>query len=191
MEISSNNMKSPSPQCYMIFLGMAMNSDTINLSDISLFRDIVNELDLMTDFDLLNLSCLRTFEFRTSLGTSVFAYNQIQGGFNRTFATAMESQKRTLSPVDTWSDTWHHFWLVFVLMLRPVSPVSELPSLLLLSFSFWWFYVLLYITVLETSFWYSHVSQCTVTFAQKSRNHKALIYIASQDSVHIGSEKYR
>ena len=46
--ISSNIMKSHSPKCYMTFWDMIICSDTLHWSDISLNRDFISELDLIT-----------------------------------------------------------------------------------------------------------------------------------------------
>ena len=54
MGISSNIMKSPSPKCYMTFLDMAIYSDTLNWSDITPICEPITELELITDFDLIN-----------------------------------------------------------------------------------------------------------------------------------------
>ena len=117
--ILSNNMRSPSPECYTTFWMMTIYSDTLHWSGITpivlpyyrsgphyriwLFSKLqevsiehlqrarhanrgrlllrtpglVPQWDLQVfvcwDQSLLKLSCFRTFEFRTSLGTSVFA----------------------------------------------------------------------------------------------------------------------
>ena len=52
--ISSNNMKFPSPKSDPLFLSMTIYSDTLDWSYISLTQDPVTEVDLITDFDLLN-----------------------------------------------------------------------------------------------------------------------------------------
>ena len=61
--ISSNIMKSPSPKCYMTFWDMVIYSDTLNWSDITPIFEPITELDLITNFDLIN---------------------KFSGGFNRT-----------------------------------------------------------------------------------------------------------
>ena len=48
MGVSSNIMKSPSPECYMKFWDLIIYSETLHWSDISLNRDLVTELDLNT-----------------------------------------------------------------------------------------------------------------------------------------------
>ena len=48
---SSNNMKYFSRRNFMIFWGMTISSDSIHWYDISLSRDIITKLDLITDFD--------------------------------------------------------------------------------------------------------------------------------------------
>ena len=53
MGISSSNMKSPSPKCSMTLLDMTIHSDTLHWSEISLNRDLITELCLITDFDLI------------------------------------------------------------------------------------------------------------------------------------------
>ena len=51
--ISSNIIKPPSPKCYMSFWDMTIYSDILHWSDISWNRNLVNKLDLITDFDIL------------------------------------------------------------------------------------------------------------------------------------------
>ena len=55
MGITSNIMKSPSPNCYMTFWDMIIYIDTFHWSDISPNRDLVTELDLITVFDVITL----------------------------------------------------------------------------------------------------------------------------------------
>ena len=55
MGISSNIMKYPSPKCYMIFLDMIIYNDTLHWSDISLNRDLLNKLDIITVFGVITL----------------------------------------------------------------------------------------------------------------------------------------
>ena len=57
MEISSNIMKSSFPKCYMTFWDMVIYNDTLYWSDISLSRDLVDELDLIksTVFGVITL----------------------------------------------------------------------------------------------------------------------------------------
>ena len=59
MEISSINMKSPSPKFKMTFWGMAIYSDTLHWSDISLTHDLVIELDINADFNLIACTIFR------------------------------------------------------------------------------------------------------------------------------------
>ena len=54
MGISSNIIKSPSPKCYMTFWKMTIYSDTLNWSDITPICVLITEMDLITDFDLIN-----------------------------------------------------------------------------------------------------------------------------------------
>ena len=81
MGISSNIMKSPSPKCYMTFWDMTIYNDTLIRSDITPICEFITELDLNTDFDLIN-------EFWR---------------FPWSIATGAASQQRTLTPPDTWS----------------------------------------------------------------------------------------
>ena len=97
--ISSNNMKSSSPKCYMKFLDMTLYSDIFHKLDISLNCDLVTELDLITDFDLI------TKFWEVSINH---------------FATGGASQYRKLTPVDTWSSPI--LGPAFVLILRQFSP---------------------------------------------------------------------
>ena len=52
--ISSNNIKSLSPKCYMTIWDMTVYSDTLHWSDITPICDLITELDLITDFDLIS-----------------------------------------------------------------------------------------------------------------------------------------
>ena len=51
--ILSNNMKSPSPECYTTFWMMTIYSDTLYWSGITQIFDPITDLDLITEFDLL------------------------------------------------------------------------------------------------------------------------------------------
>ena len=53
MGISSNIMKSPSPECYMTFWDMAICDDTLSWSDITPICELITELDFNTDFGLI------------------------------------------------------------------------------------------------------------------------------------------
>ena len=53
--ISSNILKSLSPKCYMAFWDMIIYIDTLHWSDISLNRDLVTELHLITVLDAITL----------------------------------------------------------------------------------------------------------------------------------------
>ena len=53
MGISSNIMKSPSPNCYMTFWDMVIYSDNLNWSDITPIFEPITELDVITNFDLI------------------------------------------------------------------------------------------------------------------------------------------
>ena len=53
MGISSNIMKSPSPECYMTLWDMTIYNDTLNWSDFTPIFELINELDFITDFDLI------------------------------------------------------------------------------------------------------------------------------------------
>ena len=53
MGISSNIMKSPSPNCYMTIWDMVIYSDTLNWSNITPILEPITELDLITNFDLI------------------------------------------------------------------------------------------------------------------------------------------
>ena len=55
MGISSSNMKSPSPKCYITFWDMIIYSNNLHWSDISLNCDIVTKLDANTIFDVITL----------------------------------------------------------------------------------------------------------------------------------------
>ena len=118
--ILSNNMRSPSPECYTTFWMMSIYSDTLHWSGITPIFDHISDLDLITEF---------------------------ASGFHRTFATGAACQQRTLTPPDIWS--FPTLGLASVLMLRPISPelvlcpdfwVSNIPRylfLLLKKFHFW------------------------------------------------------
>ena len=54
MGISSNNMQSPSPKCYMTFWDITIYNDTLNWSDITQVCDLITELGFITDFDLIS-----------------------------------------------------------------------------------------------------------------------------------------
>ena len=101
--ILSNNMRSPSPECYTTFWIMAIYSGTLHWSGITPIVDPITDLDLITEFDLLPNNII----------------NLITRGFQGTFATGA-CQQRTLTPPDTWSCPT--FGLARVLMLRPISP---------------------------------------------------------------------
>ena len=51
--ILSNNMRSPSPECYTTFWMMTVYSDTLHWSGITLIFDPIIDLDLITEFDFL------------------------------------------------------------------------------------------------------------------------------------------
>ena len=51
MWISSNIMKSPYPKCNMTFWDMIIYSDNLHSSAILLNRDLVTELNIITDLD--------------------------------------------------------------------------------------------------------------------------------------------
>ena len=53
MGISSNIMKSPSPECYKTFWDMTIYTDTLSWSDITLICELITDLDFITDFDLI------------------------------------------------------------------------------------------------------------------------------------------
>ena len=53
MGISPNIMKFPSPKCYMTFWDMTIYNDTLNWSGITPIRELITELDFITDFTLL------------------------------------------------------------------------------------------------------------------------------------------
>ena len=57
MGVSSNIMKSPSPESYMTLWEMTIYSDILNWSDIQLNRDLVTELELITDCDSRRAIC--------------------------------------------------------------------------------------------------------------------------------------
>ena len=50
--IISNNMTSPSPDCYTTIRSMTIKSDILDRTDITLAHDLVTELDLFPQFDL-------------------------------------------------------------------------------------------------------------------------------------------
>ena len=96
--ILSNNMRSPSPECYNTFWMMTIYSDTLYWSGITPIFDPITDLDIIIEFD-----------FFTELR-----------GFRGTFATGAACQQRKLTPPDTWSCPT--LGLASVLMLRPISP---------------------------------------------------------------------
>ena len=96
--ILSNNMRSPSPECYMTFWMMTIYSDTLHWSGITPIFYPITDLDLITEFN----------------------FYLIARGFHRTFATGAACQQRTLTPPDTWSCPT--LGLASVIMLRPMSP---------------------------------------------------------------------
>ena len=51
--ILSNNMRSPSPECYTTFWMMTIYSDTLHWSGITPMFDPITDLDLITEFDFL------------------------------------------------------------------------------------------------------------------------------------------
>ena len=51
--ILSNNMRSPSPECYTTFWRMTIYSDTLHRSDITAMFDPVTDLDLITEMAFL------------------------------------------------------------------------------------------------------------------------------------------
>ena len=51
--ILSNNMRSPSSECYTTFWRMTKYSDTLHWSDITSIFDPVTDMDLITNFDIL------------------------------------------------------------------------------------------------------------------------------------------
>ena len=53
MGILSNNMRSPSPECYTTFWMMTIYSDTLHWSGITPILDPITDLDLITEFDFL------------------------------------------------------------------------------------------------------------------------------------------
>ena len=81
MGISSNILKSPFPKCYMTFWDMTIYNDSLNWSDITPIRELITELDFITDFDLIT-------KFRR---------------FPLNIATGAASQQWTLTSPDTWS----------------------------------------------------------------------------------------
>ena len=52
MGILSNNVKFPSPKCYMPFLGMIIYRDPFDRLDFTPTRDLVTELYFITEFEL-------------------------------------------------------------------------------------------------------------------------------------------
>ena len=81
MGVSLNNMKSPSPKCYMIFCDMIMYSDTPIGKTFHLIVTLLPNKTLLP----------------------FCRHYLIPGGFHRTFATGVARQQRTLTPPDTWS----------------------------------------------------------------------------------------
>ena len=51
--ILSNNMRSPSPECYTTFWMMTIYSDTLHWSGITPIFDPITDIDLITEFDFL------------------------------------------------------------------------------------------------------------------------------------------
>ena len=51
--ILSNNIRSPSPECYTTFWRMTIYIDTLHWSGITPIFDSITDLDLITEFDLL------------------------------------------------------------------------------------------------------------------------------------------
>ena len=96
--ILSNNMMSPSPECYTTFWMMTINSDTLHWLGITPIFYPISDLDLITEFD----------------------FYLIARGFHRTFATGAACQQRMLTPPDTWSCPT--FGLASVDILRQMSP---------------------------------------------------------------------
>ena len=96
--ILSNNMRSPSPQCYIIFWIMTIYIDTVHWSGITPIFD-----------PLLIWTLLPNLTFYL-----------IARGFHRIFATGAACQQRTLTPQDTWSCPT--LGLASVLMSRSISP---------------------------------------------------------------------
>ena len=103
--ISSNNMKSPSPKCYMTFWDMILYSDSLHRSGISLNHDLVTELDLISDFDLITKYWEVSIEH---------------------FAMGVASKRKKLTLLDTWS--FPVLGLAFILMLRPFAPKLVMSS---------------------------------------------------------------
>ena len=92
----SNNIRSPSPECYTTFWMMTIYSDTLHWSGITpMFDPIWTFLPNLT-------------------------FYRIARGFHRTFATGAACQQRTLTSLDTWSRPT--LGLKSVLMSRPMSP---------------------------------------------------------------------
>ena len=96
--ILSNNMRSPSPECYTTFWMMTIYSDTLHWSGITPILTLLLILTLLPNL----------------------TFYLIARGFHRTFATGAACQQRTLTPPDTWSCPT--LGLASVLMLRPISP---------------------------------------------------------------------
>ena len=99
------------------------------LTELDLVPDLTDQLMALSliclaEFyiieSLLNLSCLRTFEFRTPLGTSLLLLTLLNIGFHRASATGVACWQGTLTPPDTWSCPT--LGLASVLMLRSISP---------------------------------------------------------------------
>ena len=78
--ILSNNMNSPSPECYMTFWRMTIFIDT----------------PIKTLHQFLTLILISTLLLN-------FTFYLIVRGIHRTFATGAACQQRTLTPPDTWS----------------------------------------------------------------------------------------
>ena len=95
--ILPNNMRFPSPECYMTFWRMTIYSDTLHWWDITPICD-----------PLLIWTLLPNLTFYL-----------IVWGLHRTFATGAACQQRTLTPPDTWSCPT--LGLACVLMSRPIS----------------------------------------------------------------------
>ena len=92
----SNNIRSPSPECYTTFWMMTIYSDTLHWSGITpIFDPIWTFLPNLT-------------------------FYRIARGFHRTFTTGAACQQRTLTSLDTWSRPT--LGLKSVLMSRPMSP---------------------------------------------------------------------
>ena len=96
MGILSNNMRSPSDECYTTFWMMTIYSGIRHWSGITPIFDPGTDMDLISEFYL------------------------IARGFHRAFAMGVACQQRTLTPPDTWSCPT--LGLASVLILRPISP---------------------------------------------------------------------